>query len=485
MNKSKLSEHIFEKGKFITPWNNALGNLTKNQSWNLNRLPEYLWLGLVLDKYERKVGLEKAYLIIKKLHEINSDIKAPTFSQILRFSKDDQLKLFSYISQVAGKDSLNPLTLIYTYSDFKHFARTFVCTNVTPDIRRMKINSVLEKAYNHQSEFATDIRFIVLFFSMMTGNFSMPKEQIDLLLEYPLLDHENEKMRLIRPTIRSMELIVLNFETPNQEYLSFFWERISTMSDCELFTINWPENSENAELYIELLYEIFQFFTTAFKATNPLDTKHSVLLGIATYSYKRLCEVHEHKLYNSISGRSTIRNIIENYIMMKYLLKNEEAQEDIWSKYQMYGIALYKVVVARFRDNEINDENGHVDYKYLELLVNEYLDEEFLDMDTSYFDKQNIRLKAQSVDEKDLFGMYYDYDSSFEHGMWGAIRESTLLKCNSSAHQYHCVPDYERNVKLKSVWPDCIKNMNKIIEIMNNIYPLPSILYKEVKKYEK
>ena len=45
-------------------------------------------------------------------------------------------------------------------------------------------------------------------------------------------------------------------------------------------------------------------------------------------------------------------------------------------------------------------------------------------MDTKYFDKQNIRLKAESVDEKNLFGLYYDYDSSFEHGLWGAIRES-------------------------------------------------------------
>ena len=37
-------------------------------------------------------------------------------------------------------------------------------------------------------------------------------------------------------------------------------------------------------------------------------------------------------------------------------------------------------------------------------------------MDTKYFDKQNIRLKAEDVGEKNLYGLYYDYDSSFEHG---------------------------------------------------------------------
>uniref|UniRef100_UPI004057B053 helix-turn-helix domain-containing protein n=1 Tax=Agathobacter sp. TaxID=2021311 RepID=UPI004057B053 len=34
-----------------------------------------------------------------------------------------------------------------------------------------------------------------------------------------------------------------------------------------------------------------------------------------------------------------------------------------------------------------------------------------------------------------------DYDSSFEHGLWGAIRESSLLKCNNPAHKYHCLPE--------------------------------------------
>ncbi len=74
---------------------------------------------------------------------------------------------------------------------------------------------------------------------------------------------------------------------------------------------------------------------------------------------------------------------------------------------------------------------------YIEALVNEFKGEEFIDMDTKYFDKQNIRLKAEDVGEKNLYGLYYDYDSSFEHGLWGAIRESSLLKCNNPAHKYH------------------------------------------------
>ena len=117
-------------------------------------------------------------------------------------------------------------------------------------------------------------------------------------------------------------------------------------------------------------------------------------------------------------------------------------------------------------------------------LVNEFKGEEFIDMDTKYFDKQNIRLKAEDVGEKNLYGLYYDYDSSFEHGLWGAIRESSLLKCNNPAHKYHCVPDVEDETRLKTVLPDCIMIMNKTISFLDEIYGIPEQLLNEVINFE-
>lgn len=112
-------------------------------------------------------------------------------------------------------------------------------------------------------------------------------------------------------------------------------------------------------------------------------------------------------------------------------------------------------------------------YPYLGILINEYTDQQFLDMDTKYFDKYNVREKAIDVGEKDLFGLYYDYDSAFEHGLWGAIRESAMLKCSSAGHQFHCIPDVENNQKLNSVWPDCRSVMNKTLQVLKDTYTLP------------
>ena len=482
---TKLSDHIFKKGKFITPWNNALGNISRLQSWSLNRLPEYLWLGLILDKYGRKIGLEKAYFILKRLHEINNEVSVPAFSLILKLNDEEQQNLYSYIVKITEKEVLAPLTLLYAYSDYPEFAKCFCNPQISHENRLEAASSTIKKGYFQQSEFATDIRFLVLYFSLLKGGLSMPREQFDLILEYPHLEHSDEKMTIIRPTIRNLEMLLLNLEILDASYLEDFWRRISKMSECNLFYINFPNNEQDADKYIELLHETFQYLSNCLTAITPLDKKMLVLLGIATYSYKRLIEITEHNLFNTISARSAVRTVVENYIMMKYLIINEDTQENIWEKYQYYGIGLYKVILARSRETDNALLDSHVDYKYLEMLVNEYMDERFIDMDTSYFDKQNIREKAISVGEKELYGLYYDYDSSYEHGLWGAIRESSLLKCESPAHQFHCVPDYENAQNLKNVWPDCVMVMNKIIALLGELYSIPEYLFNEVMSFGK
>ncbi|ALP06046.1 DUF5677 domain-containing protein [Clostridioides difficile] len=257
------------------------------------------------------------------------------------------------------------------------------------------------------------------------------------------------------------------------------------MTECKLYATKFEDETANTDLYMEQLHEVFVYLSDLLCKVNPLDEKMLVLLGIAIYSYKRLREVVEHKLFNSISGRGSVRVLIENYIMMKYLVKIEAQHENIWSEYQFYGIGQYKLIVARYREQEQDLKNSHVDYKYIEALVNEFVIEETIDMDTKYFDKQNIRSKAEIVGEKELYGLYYDYDSAYEHGLWGSIRESSMLKCDNPAHHYHCIPDVDNNQNLKSVWHDCVNIMEKTLLFLDSVYGIPQHLLLEVIKNGK
>lgn len=483
MEHSKLEKHKFKKGKFITPWNDMLGDIGVMQNWALERLPEYIWIGLIFEEYGRKKGLEKCYEIITKLHELNPEINAPTISNILSMDDIKQEQFWNFVKENAEKKVLAPLTLIYTYRRYKIFNKLFR-DNEDYETKVNRICDVLRKGFDGHSFFATDIRFVVLYFVLLQGRLHVPENILETICEYPHIEHKDERMRLVRPTIRSMEMGTLDMGNVDKRNLEIFWKRISEMSECETFYIEYDNLAECPESYLDFLQEIFEYLTKVFVSTAPLNEKYLVILGISTYAYKRIKELVKHDLYNEISGRGIIRNLIEDYIMLKYLILHEEEHQNIWNEYQYYGIGLYKLVMTRERNTPCSYKDGHVNYRYIELLVNEYMDEEYINMDTSYFDKQAIRVKAKEVGEEELYKLFYDYDSSFEHGLWGAVRESALLKCNSPAHQYHCVPDCIGIQKLPSVWKDCVRTMNKILAIIDGYISIPKQLLEEVQKFE-
>ena len=481
-----LDHHHLTKGKFVTTLNDPSLNFCFSK-WSLERLPEYIWIGCILDYYGREGGMKKILVICTKLHEISESTVLPKLSEIFSLNDAEQSRFYQEILNIISKDVLAPLTLIFTYSKNPSFSQSFASPEISMNDRLDKIMDILRKTSDHQSELSTDIRYVVLCYLSLSNRFYLAnQEQVDMLTQYPRMKHDNPMMKRARPFIRASEIGFSDFNSSaNNEQASFFWERISKMTDCKLFKIQFEEEKRDTDQYIRYLQDIYSYLSEVFTKTSPLDNKMLVLLGIATYSFKRIKEVSDHKLSNTIVGRSSVRGLIENYIMIKYLIKNEPTHKDIWTDFQEYGIGQFKLIVERSREQTPIRENSHVDYKYLEILVRDFKNEMFLNMDTRYFDDKNIRDKAKIVDESQLYGLYYDYDSAFEHGLWGAIRESSLLSCNNPLHRYHCIPDINDEQNLKSVWPDCVMVMNKTINVFDEIYGIPDSLLKGILDFEK
>lgn len=378
---SSLSQHKFIKGKFITPFNNSLMmELGKENSWFHGRLPEYIWLALILRYYGRVEGLLKCRFVLQILRKAVPNFYSPKLSRILALECITQQRIYTDFNKYVDVASLSALTVIFTHSQYPTFATAFL-TSLSPEERIEKINDVIAETSDHQSELATDIRFLVLYFHLLSGKFHMQKETLELLLEYPTLSHKDEKMRMIRPMVRAMEIATPDEIDPiNEQYLFTFWDGVSRMSDCNLFYIDMGSDSPDTKEYMKYAKAQLQYYTELFQAACPLDNKMLVLLGIATYSYKRICEVVEHNLFNTIAGRSVVRVLIENYIMMKYLIKHESEHEDIWIEYQYYGIGQYKLISERYRESKKDMPNSHVMYDYMDALVGEYKNKEFIDM---------------------------------------------------------------------------------------------------------
>ena len=115
----------------------------------------------------------------------------------------------NYLKEIVEVEVLAPLTIIYTYRQHKIFNKLFRSTEDYKD-KVGKICAVLKKGFDGHSFFATDIRFVVLYFDLLQGRLHMPSHILEVICEYPHIEHEDERMRLARPTIRSMEMFTLD-----------------------------------------------------------------------------------------------------------------------------------------------------------------------------------------------------------------------------------------------------------------------------------
>lgn len=279
MRHSKLSEHTFKKGKFIAPINTLplMHELEDEKSWTYGRMPEYLWIGLILKYYGRDEGLKKSYGIISTLHKLAPDLYTARLSQILKLNIDIQKRFFDYIIDIGAKEALVPLTVFLTASKAPIFAECFYCSDQSVEDRCESLIQTMRDIMDHQSDESTDIRFVALYFNLLSGKVHLLKEQVDLLAVYPTSQHTDEIMRMARPSVRSLEMMILTFEKVDSIYLKEFWRCVSEMTDCSVFAIEFPEEKRNITAYMEKLYEVFAYFSELFITTNPLDEKMSVL----------------------------------------------------------------------------------------------------------------------------------------------------------------------------------------------------------------
>lgn len=253
---TKLSQHSLKKGKFIAPFNDIpnMKSLNDYETWFHGRIPEYLWIGLILSKLGRKEGLKSIYVIITKLREIAPKMQYPKLSSILMLDDMKQTDLYATINTQVAKGTLSPLTLIFTVSEHPVFASAFY-DNVSVADRQNELIKAMTPIMGHQTNEATDIRFISLWFNVISDGLKLPKAMIDELVKYPRLDHDSEEMRSIRPMIRSCELslgAISGFtqeEVPNKEFIDKFWRCVSSMTDCDLRAIKFPLEENDISLY--------------------------------------------------------------------------------------------------------------------------------------------------------------------------------------------------------------------------------------------
>lgn len=477
---SKLSEHKRVKKQLKPP----LAQLElKPASWIDDRLPEMLWAVLVVGNLERDKALE-FFRSIAKFVKNNKECADITLSGIEKLPIDKRKEfiaaMLSWSDEI--RSALRPLGLLPDLpaaDDWKSFL-----DKPNPKEDWNKLANGVAKTIWHQSEAATDCRWIKFFCEIISGKLKFARSIEDIeeslrgVFEYP----NYGDLRHIRPFIRAGEISQIFKQEDNNKWASKFWEYCYNNTGCV------PEEAVNQRLQnkqkklteeIEEAREYYfaetaklrnnlinHFFATS--KVSSIDSRHEGAFGLALFGVTLFIELIFYRVPLSITGRVALRMLVEAYITLKYLVAKEKSEPQIWEGYRNYGTGQLKLIYLKLKES--GQEIASIEVDQLDFLANEDRWIEFAPITLGHWDSENLRKISEEVGLKNIYDKYYDYTSGFVHANWGAIRESVYQKCVNPLHRYHRLPTYDLPL-MSSVTKDVAEIVNSILDCLSDVYP--------------
>jgi hypothetical protein len=474
LNITALERHK-RSGKTLIAWYNTLpGGLMQFHSWKDQALPNILWACVVATSLARDDYLAAFRLVAAAMREnVPADSKPyVVHNHLSTLSYEDFANALSPIKQFPDAyRALSSLRLVESLPDHKHwmeFTSATMMENPWDILARAVVTPM-----DHQSQMATDIRWLKLIQLAISGRVQFPEEQGELIEEIRLYPDHGD-MRAVRPMIRATEMAFRMMEygkelpegTPESRHEEF-WAECYTKTGCIVPEHGKPSKPTHADLLSELNevgVALAQHFEQCSPTTGP-DPRKDATFGLTLYALGVSMECAASYAHQLPFGRAYLRTVVECLITLKYLVQKDN--DTIWRKYRSFGLGQAKLSFLKLiREDDVPD---FVSLQNLHDLANEDGWMEFQNVDLGSWEDMNLRQMATECGIKDLYDKFYTWPSGFAHGQWAAVRDSVFATCLNPLHRFHRVPS-PPNV-LPSVLFDICKLINAMLDQVSSAYP--------------
>ncbi len=414
-NRTPISGHQLVRGKLLPPFAKLeqTGRIQLS-SWINERLPEMLWAALIIAYFDRDdaLGLFRRILNFIGRHEQRDKLYDLTLSGIAKLDIALRTELIRFITEPPEtKVALSPLQLFDALPGRDDWLREI--SGIELDVGLLM--AAVGKTLWHQSQEATDCRWLRVMAQVVSGKFHIPKEMADNWFKYP---NEGDQ-RFVRPSIRAAEIAHNPLESPDLTWPNAFWKEAWLNTPCfELTQSDEHIPIENVLVTRQTLAKLrdrLQEHWHRTHHTTAIDPKHDAVFGMAFYSLRILDEMMGIGIGTSILGRLGLRTILEIRINLKYLL--DQDNEELWKKWREFGAGQAKLNVLKF--DELIDPPKYIDIKSLEQIANEDIWEEFLTVNLASWSGLDLRKLSERTGLKNDYDKHYSWTSGYAHGMWG------------------------------------------------------------------
>jgi len=461
-NRTSLQNHK-KVGKQLQSGFAVVADKVTFSSWSNERLPEMIWVAIirVIDGQDYAIAEFRRILSFIGEHSEKEQFSDISLTGISKLPEELREEFIEFVLE--NKTTASALVVLAL---FENLPARDAWIKFLPSVEA-NISLLMDAVgFNlpHQSQEATDCRWLKLMTQVISGKFHVPREMAEEWFGYP---YEGD-LKKIRPSIRASEMAENPLVEKDLTWPNAFWDEAWEKSPClalveekesgiaEAVTISRTEISS-------LLSEIESHWS-ATHSTTAIDARHDAIFGIALYSIRVLDEMLGVGIGTGVLGRLGLRTILEVHISLRYLLQKDDSS--LWKKWRTYGAGQAKLNALRF--DELMDAPKHIDQRTLETIAGEDLWEEFLNIELGSWSGLDLRKLSEKAGLKDAYDTHYSWTSGYSHGTWGPIRESCYETCGNPLHRLHRYP-------LRKSLPDTLMDacllVNVILDDLDKSYP--------------
>ncbi|MFA6265357.1 MAG: DUF5677 domain-containing protein [Pseudolabrys sp.] len=478
-NISSLESHPREGKTLKNPFSVIRPQMTP-RSWVNECIPNILWACVLAAALDRP-----HYLRLFRTVAINIRANIPRHSDLFishnflsKFSEAEfDIAFCDVLADPEATDALRALLLVDCLPD-----RALWSSRLAPpdDSHWQTLGHAVGGCFDHQSQSATDIRWIKLMFFIITGRMMFPSEMA-VFLENLRLYPDRGDMRSVRPMIRAAEIglrtvefgeeilgdkkTTIELPPPHQEA---FWSEMQGKTQClPNGEMQSPERADPA--VTRALLDVSEGLAEHFHSTTQhtgLDARHDACFGLLFYALNLVTDISVSYSHTGSIGRSTLRTIVECFITLSYLVKKDDPA--LWLKYRDHGNGQTKLSLLKNLSAE--SVPRFIDLELLESLANEDKWLEFHDINFGAWAEKNLRVMATEAGIKDVYDAYYDLCSGYTHGQWSAVRDASFITCFNPLHRFHRIPR-PVNFGMKSIIHDGLVLLNRMTDEVVKLYP--------------
>ncbi|MYC29665.1 MAG: hypothetical protein F4X65_06190 [Chloroflexi bacterium] len=449
----------------IPPAIHAMRGKLDFTSWMNDRLPEMLWAALIFASNERSQAFREFVRIFNFVaeHERKAELECLTLSGFAGLDVQLRKEIINVIT--ANPATSKALSTLLMFDGLPARTEWEACLS-NGDANLPLLMVAVGDTLFHQSQGATDCRWVWVMGVAAGGQMSVAPDLADRvkgITDYPYVEpgaSEGGSVRAIEQALASMML-------RKSEWSETFWVEAWEKSPC--IQLVPPRQDQQLPLSttrqgISEAIEGLESHWNQTHSTTGVDAKHDAVFGMAFFVLRILSEMIGIGISNGILARVGLRTIFEIRVNLKHLIDKNDSE--LWKRWREYGVGQAKLSSLKLDD--IEEPPEYLDAGLIERIASEDLWEELRTIDIGHWASGDLRRISEESQLKDLYDQYYPWTSTYTHGMWGAIRESSFQTCGNPLHRLHRYPERQ---PLNDCLYDAVTLVDEILGHVGKEYP--------------